>query len=152
MVKRSVIFYLCILLIIGGVLLIIMQKKTVKNQAAAPITKTCSNFIVVTPKQGQKITSPMTISAIVDNTKSKSCHWTVFEAQAGTMQLTDSKGETIGKGMLTTTSEWMTDKAVTYSGTITLTKPPAGSEITLTITEEVPSGKGRKVINIPLTY
>src|SRR6185369_5308191 len=150
--KRKIIFIVCLMLVLGGLFFFTLQNKTAQQQAAKPAEDSCPNLTITTPKQGTKITSPMTVTVIVDNTKSQSCHWTVFEAQAGTMTLTDSTGQTIGTGVLTTTSEWMTDKAVIYNGTINLTKIPASSYITLTVTEEDPSGKGGKQITLPLKY
>lgn len=113
------------------------------------IAPTCDALTKITPQSGQKITSPLTVSVTVDNTKS--CKWTVFEAQAGTIMLKDSNNHTIGSGILTTSEEWMTDTPVTYTGTISFTKPTT-DDVTLIITEEDPSGKGSQTVTIPLTY
>ena len=113
------------------------------------ITSICDALTKLSPRSGTKITSPLTVSVTVDNTKS--CKWTVFEAQAGTLTVKDSNGEILGKGILTTTGEWMTEQPVVYTGTVEFTKP-ATNDVTLVIEEEDPSGEGSQTVSIPLTY
>lgn len=109
----------------------------------------CDALSNITPRSGTKITSPLTVTVTVDNTKS--CKWTVFEAQAGTLTIKDSNGKALGTGILTTTGEWMTEQPVTYTGTIEFSEP-ATDDVTLVITEEDPSGEGGQTVSIPLTY
>lgn len=109
----------------------------------------CDALTKIQPNTGEKVTSPLTISVTVDNTKT--CKWTVFEAQAGTIVLKDKSGKTLGSGVLKTTDDWMTDQPVTYTGTIKFTTP-SSKDLTLTITEEDPSGKGSQTVTIPLYY
>lgn len=112
---------------------------------------TCEALHVVTPKPNTTITSPLTVEVIVDNSQ-KDCRWSVFEAQAGIIRLTDEQGNTLGQGILRTTEEWMTESPVTYSGKISFTKPDNVSNIQLVITEENPSGEGApESIQIPLS-
>lgn len=117
-----------------------------KQTTISPI---CDALTNITPQSGTKITSPFTVSVTVDNTKS--CKWTVFEAQAGTLTLKDADGQTLGTGLLTTTGEWMTEQPVTYRGMIEFSEP-ATDDVTLVITEEDPSGEGGQTVSIPLTY
>lgn len=77
---------------------------------------------------------------IVDNTK-KDCHWTVFEAQAGVAELRDSAGNVIGQAALKTTDDWTLQKPTPYNAIINWQQKPKPGNITLTITEENPSGK-----------
>ena len=109
----------------------------------------CDALSQITPLPGAKVTSPLTVTVTVDNTKN--CKWTVFEAQAGTVILKDDTGQTLGNGILQTTEDWMTEKPVTYTATFTFTKPTT-HDLTLIITEEDPSGNGTKSEVIPLTY
>jgi hypothetical protein len=110
----------------------------------------CDALTNISPKAGDKVASPLTVTVTVDNTKS--CKWTVFEAQAGTLSLIDTTNQTIGTGTLTTSEEWMTDQPVVYQGTIEFTTTPASGDLTLKITEEDPSGQGPQEVTIPLTY
>ncbi len=118
------------------------------TQIPTPIPS-CDAVTILSPKPGSKITSPLTVTVKVDNTKS--CKWTVFEAQAGTLTLKDSNGQILGSGILTTTSEWMTEQPVIYTGTVEFTKPTT-DDVTLVIEEEDPSGQGAQIVPIPLTY
>lgn len=113
------------------------------------VSPICDALTNITPQSETKITSPLTVNVTVDNTKS--CKWTVFEAQAGILTLKDSTGEILGSGTLTTSSEWMTEQPVVYTGIIEFTEP-ATDDVTLIITEEDPSGQGAKTVSIPLTY
>ena len=106
----------------------------------ATSTSTTSCLRIVKPKENQLIISPLTVSVVVDNT-STMCHWTVFEAQAGTIEIIDDAGTTVGTGILKTTDNWMTNKPVTYDGTIIFTQTPVSNTVVLQITEENPSGK-----------
>lgn len=124
-----------------------------KNSSATPqptITITCNALTNISPQAGDKVASPLTVTITVDNRQS--CKWTVFEAQAGTFTLKDTTGQTIGSGTLTTTEDWMTENPVVYTGTTEFINTPASSELTLTITEEDPSGMGAQEITIPLSY
>src|SRR6185503_3778654 len=98
---------------------------------------TCNALSNISPQSGAKVSSPLVVTMTVNNTKS--CKWTVFEAQAGIAELKDSTGQKIGTATLTTTQDWMTDQPVVYTGTIEFTTNPASSDLTLTITEEDPS-------------
>ncbi len=113
--------------------------------------KGCDGLKIVSPTKDQQITSPVTVTVIVDNTNNQ-CKWTVFEAQAGTMTLKDSSGQTLGTGTLTTSYDWMTDQPVEYTGTITFSQP-TGNKLKLLIEEENPSGQpGASQVTLPLTY
>jgi hypothetical protein len=90
-------------------------------------------------------TAPISVTAVVDNTNMQAlgCSWTVFEAQAGTIELKDGNGTVLGFGLLTTTQDWMTASPVTYTGQVTSNSVFApGTPLTLVFTEENPSGDG----------
>jgi hypothetical protein len=89
--------------------------------------------------------APISVTAVVDNTNMQAlgCSWTVFEAQAGTIELKDGNGTVLGFGLLTTTQDWMTASPVTYTGQVTSNSVFApGTPLTLVFTEENPSGDG----------
>lgn len=120
--------------------------KTSKNQV------TCRALQIIKPASGQKVVSPIEVEVVVNNTNPK-CHWSVFEAQAGTISLKDNTGQTIGTGILKTTSDWMTDQPVTYTGTINFDTTPSSNDLILTIFEEPPSGQpNSKQATILLKY
>lgn len=135
--------------ILFGYYLHTKNKPSTKPQTQQPTVSVCNALTMTNPQKGQKITSPLTVTVTIDNTKS--CHWTVFEAQAGTLTLQDNTGKIIGTGRLTTSANWMTDKPVTYTGTIEFTKPET-NELQLLIEEENPSGQESQTVTIPLMY
>lgn len=111
------------------------------NEQPVPTTaaiKKCDAITVLSPKDNIKVVSPLTVRVTIDNRGQ--CHWTVFEAQAGTVTITDGLGKVVGQGILKTTQEWTTPNPVTYTATVTLSKPSTSGG-TLTISEENPSGK-----------
>lgn len=120
------------------------------TQAQNTPAQTCKAVTVLSPKVNQQIVTPLKVQIIVDN-RNTDCHWTVFEGQAGTMEIKDRNGKVLGSGFLSTTENWMTREPVTFTGTITFTIPPNNSGLTLIISEENPSGSAdANVISIPL--
>lgn len=111
----------------------------------------CDAVVITNPTKGQQVTDPLEVTVVVENA-GKNCQWTVFEAQAGTMELKDSTGQVVGTGVLTTEEEWMTDGPVEYTGTIDLVNTPANGDLMLTITEDDPSGQSQQQVTLPLTY
>lgn len=108
---------------------------------------------VISPLSNTIVSSPLIANAIVNNTNKTAlgCSWTVFEAQAGVASLVDSTGTQVGFALLQTTSDWMTDGPVPYTGTITFSAQPAPGPLSLVITEDNPSGEGTpSVLTIPL--
>ncbi len=119
---------------------------TIQSTGCAPKALT-----VVSPQPGSTQTVPLSVKVIVDNGSHQNCTWTVFEAQAGIIQLFDSAGIAVGSGTLTTTADWMTDDPVEYTGeipAIAIVPPGPGK---LVITEEDPAGMGdAQTIEVPI--
>ncbi len=154
--KKVIISIIVLLVVILPVLLFFASKQSKKttevtptsgptptrtNERPIPTTKIavkCSAISVLSPRDNSKVITPLTVRVVVDNRGE--CHWTVFEAQAGTVTITDGLGKVVGQGVLKTAQEWTTPNPVTYTATITLSKPTTSGG-TLTITEENPSGK-----------
>lgn len=114
---------------------------TTTNERPVPTTaavKKCDAIAILSPKDNVKVVSPLAVRVTIDNRGE--CHWTVFEAQAGTITITDGLGKVVGQGVLKTTQEWTVETPVTYTAVVTLSKPSTSGG-TLTITEENPSGK-----------
>lgn len=124
--------------------------KTNEEPVPTKVAFRCDAITILSPKDNAKIASPLTVNATVDNRGE--CHWTVFEAQAGTIEITDGLGKVVGKGVLKTTQDWAVSTPVTYTATITLSKPSTSGG-TLTITEENPSGKANpQKHSTPVTF
>jgi hypothetical protein len=111
---------------------------------------TCSGLTIQTPTKNQTISSPLEITAVVDN-RNPLCNWRVYEAQAGTIEIKDTKGNIVGKGVLQTEDNWMQAEPVTYHAALTFSKPTTQTKAILTITEENPAGKpDAKSVSLPL--
>lgn len=122
-----------------------------QNPSPSSNPDSCRALRVTSPRANAKVTSPLSVRALVDNSN-KECRWTVFEAQAATIEIQDEEGKTLGTGALTTTEEWMVTTPVNYSGKITFTKP-ATTTGRLVVIEENPSGRPNpQTVVIPLSF
>ncbi|MFA5936132.1 MAG: hypothetical protein WC787_04770 [Patescibacteria group bacterium] len=104
------------------------------------------------PAANTAVTFPFTVKAVVHNAERKDCSWTMFEAQAASMEVKDSDGKVVASGLLMAKGEWMTDGPVSFDGMITPVSgvTPSGV-LDLVITEENPSGmKDSQTITIPI--
>lgn len=151
MSKSLISVILVIIIAVVGILLGLGKKSeaptlqapiTGEEQAQSVAVSHCG-LTVQSPLSSSTVTSPITVSAVVDNTNAQvtGCSWTVFEAQAATIALVDANNTVLGTGLLTTTDDWMTTGPVSYSGTIVAQSPLlSGSALSLVFTEEDPSG------------
>lgn len=122
-----------------------------QNPSATPNQTTCQAMRITSPRADAKVSSPLSVKAIVDNSNN-ACRWTVFEAQAATIEIQDSNGKTLGTGALTTAEEWMVPTPVNYSGRITFAKPSTTTG-RLVVIEENPSGRPNpQTIAITVTF
>ncbi|MFZ2803910.1 MAG: hypothetical protein WA001_01680 [Patescibacteria group bacterium] len=111
----------------------------VPTAPATTTTAACQALTVLEPQPGAGASSPISVRAIVDN-RNSSCHWTVFEAQAGSVVLQDPAGNILGQAPLKTTGDWTSSDPLEYDANVSLSKPYTGVA-SLVITEEDPSGK-----------
>lgn len=150
---RSLVKLLFVVLVLMTVGMLYYQRlltiPTITQPAKPQLSDICNALTKITPHEGETVTSPLTVSITIDNRRS--CKWTVFEAMAGSVTLKDGNDQIMGTAVLTTTDEWMTDKPVTYTGTLEFPSPPT-SELQLVILEEDPSGEGSQTVTIPLNY
>src|SRR6266576_6189957 len=79
-----------------------------------PSVSTCNELTIISPNKNQQVPNTFLVKVIVDNRNPK-CHWTVFEAQAGKIEIADSKSKLIGSSILHASGEWMTNNPVTYT-------------------------------------
>ncbi len=143
--KKAFIFLILIIIIVGVVIF-------KKNQTQAPVVSDNNQVVlnemhcalsVVSPLPNTTVSFPLEVKVIVDNTNAPDCRWTVFEAQAGFISLSDVNGPIalVGSSALTTTDDWMTTSPVTYTTTLTPVSNPTGT-VTITFNEEDVKGDG----------
>ncbi|MGE5042333.1 MAG: hypothetical protein ACM3IJ_05535 [Candidatus Levyibacteriota bacterium] len=114
-------------------------RKTGKHFAIRMKNETCTAFSILSPSKNTPFISPGKIVVEVDNTN-PGCLWTVFEGQAGTITLSDKNGTVLAREVLKTEEDWMQQKKVRYTATLSFKKPGTESGI-IKFTEENPSGK-----------
>ncbi len=123
---------------------------TTEQPVTTKATPPCSAISIKNPKDNDKLSKTLMVKVVIDNRGQ--CHWTVFEAQAGTVVITDGLGKIVGKGILSTQEGWTKATPTTYTATITLSKASTSGG-TLTITEENPSGKpNAQKYTIPVSF
>ncbi len=120
-----------------------------KKGWTAPISKGASCGLSVSNiSRNQKVSFPLEIKGVVDNTVNCDSKWTMFEGQAGTAELYfnhDDGWKQITNGIPVPVSEWMTDKT-DFSVVLNFNNGgiglPDGTEMKVVFKEEDPSGKG----------
>jgi hypothetical protein len=93
----------------------------------------------LTPELNSHTKNPVAISVLVDNTNKDCAKWTVFEGQAGVVELYDDHDVLLEQGVLTTNSDWTTGFPATY--TASLGNFLYTGKVKLIIKEEDPSGQ-----------
>lgn len=147
------------ILVIFGIIIVglfLFWKLSIKpaSKALSPsptTTATCQALTIVKPQPNETVSKNFSVAAVVDNRNPK-CHWSVFEAQAGAIEVKDSNGQLVGNGVLKTTDNWMTSAPVTYSGDILLNANTPHENLIITINEENPNGIPGKTVTLPVTY
>ncbi len=115
------------------------------NQPPAEPAKVAASHCGLTvnsPMPTSGVIFPLIINATVDNTQMSTlgCSWTVFEGQAGTVDIKDAQGATLAIGVLQTTSNWMTTAPTVYTSTITsLSNSIYTGPLNIIFTEENPA-------------
>lgn len=103
---------------------------------------TPANLRITQPTPNTHVAFPIMFTGTVDNRTNKDCSWTLFEGQAGTIEIRDVNGVVVGTGVLEALDDWMSEGPINVEGTVELTTPPQNSAMSVTITEENPSGLG----------
>lgn len=101
--------------------------------------------VVDTPKPGDSISSPVTISGRARGTY-------FFEGNFP-VEVRSNSGEVVGRGVAETKQPWTTSEFIKFTATITFTKP-FGSTGTLVLKNDNPSGDPERSIelDIPITF
>ncbi len=134
---------------------VVMQGDTYVFSGVPAMATTCDSedITVQTPASNSTISFPLTVTAVVDNTQGTTCTWTVFEAQAGLVELKNNANVVVVSVPLMTAANWMTATPVTYTATLQPSPVPPPGPYALVITEENPSGEGTPgVVSIPVTF
>ena len=111
------------------------------SQQTQPVPYKCG-LTITSPAPGSRVSFPLGVSGKIDNmAATDGCTWNMFEGMAGTVSVSDSSGvhATVG---LAVAGDWTGNVPVTFSGVL---NPPttftSGTILTLTFTEEDPSGQ-----------
>lgn len=130
--KTIIIFIAAAIIIAGGIWYILgytgsqrgqqNNGETVEHYNALP--QTACGLTIIEPLPNAKVSFPLNVNAIVNNTKAKEldCSWGVFEAVAGVIQVKDENGKVISTDtpLKTNNQNWMTDPSSVYTGVIVL--------------------------------
>jgi hypothetical protein len=101
---------------------------------------TCPALTVLNPvSRMEAYLLPLKVRVMVDN-RNPNCHWTVFEAQAGSVELRDRSGHVITSAPLKTTGDWTSNQPLEYDATLSPSTNATGPLVVF-ITEENPRGK-----------
>ena len=127
-----------VIAIIAGIVLIILPGKTQAPTIGGTATSTQQNADIVVSNlvSGDTITSPVTITG-----EAKGNYY--FEASFP-IQIKDASGNVIGQGPAQAQSDWMTTDYVPFKATITFTAPPKGSNGSIVLKNDNPSGDPSK--------
>lgn len=115
-------------------------------------------LIIESPKAGDKITFPITVTGRIDNSRAPHCGWTMFEGQAGLAQLyIDNAGlgwDPIGKLSIITVEDSMSQET-RFTTTIDFNNKgvgfKSGTKFHIRLTEDDPSGEARvQIIDLPV--
>lgn len=120
--------------------------REVQQTGCAPKALTIQNLMPNTA-----ISLPLTFQVTVENSAHPTCRWTLFEAQAGHVELRTFDGEVLASAPLATTEDWMTDAAVSFETKLESTTVLSPGSYDIVIIEEDPSGeKTPQTVTIPV--
>ncbi len=114
----------------------------IKVKAGFKIAQTAEEHCAIhfiNPKNGETVTTPISVEVVVDNSQ-ENCSWTVFEGQAGVVEIYNESNQVMYKAPLIAQGEWMTADPVTYKSEIEYSGYTGPMK--LMITADNPSGEG----------
>ncbi|MFA5934491.1 MAG: Gmad2 immunoglobulin-like domain-containing protein [Candidatus Paceibacterota bacterium] len=101
------------------------------DQVSTSTTVVASPIIVLYPREGQEVGSPIKISG-------KARGFWFFEGSFP-IQLVDLNGSIIASGIATSSGEWMTEDFVDFSSEIEFVKPTSTKNVLLVLMKDNPS-------------
>ncbi len=96
-----------------------------------------------TPLPNSTVAFPLSISGVIDNAAATdSCTWVLFEGYGGMVSISDGVN-TYASGPVLIAGDWMNNLPHNFSATLSpVASIPSGTPLTITFTEEDPSGQG----------
>jgi hypothetical protein len=126
------------------------SQKNMADDTEQPVVASSCGLTIDSPKIGDNVSFPLTVTGRVDNTKAgaEGCSWTMFEGQAGVATLHYETKDGYSLPVDTkpvTVANWMTT-STTFSFVLnfdnSMLQLPAGYNMKIILTEENPSGEG----------
>ena len=155
--KKLIVVLIGIFIIVAGSALLLRRHVQAPAEIVSAVKQNASRcgLTVTTPQIGTLITFPLTVHAVVDNTKRDTigCSWSVFEGSAGTISVANASGAEVAKTNLTTKADWMTDAPTEYTAVINPTDTLIHGTFTLVFTEDNPADDGEvETLAVPVVY
>jgi hypothetical protein len=141
--KKVLIIIVAILIVVAGAMLWHVEK----TEAPTTTTSKADKIRVTSPTPHQEITSPLTITGEAVGT------W-MFEASFPVI-LADGDGKIIAEGQAKAQGDWMTEKFVPFTATLTFTKPTGSNNRgTLIFKKDNPSGlpQNDDAFEVPIVF
>ncbi len=92
-------------------------------------TKSCG-LTLTSPTPDSSVTFPLSVQVTVNNSQS-ACKWKILGGKAGTAQILNASGKSIGKADLTTTEDWKSLGDIHFTATINSISESVNGDITL---------------------
>lgn len=146
MVKKIFILILVIGLIVWGYFLYNSELVETEEVVGEVIDLKPNLIRVTSPNLNAKVSSPLFITGEARG------YW-YFEASFP-IEIVDSKGNVLGKGIAQAKAEWMTENFVPFEATITFSKPFSETRGKIILRKDNPSGlrDNDDALEIPITF
>jgi hypothetical protein len=137
---------LLVIIVVGTIVLVVVPAPTANapttGNVNTPVNPLADTIVVDAPKQGAKITSPLTVTG-----RARGSFY--FEASFP-VKLKNASGTVIAQGPAQAQSDWMTSDFVPFTTTLTFPAQPAGSTGTLVLLNDNPSGDPAKQLELDI--
>jgi Immunoglobulin-like domain of bacterial spore germination len=157
MYTKRFLFIVGVLIVVGIVFLVtthktqapVLPEQPIVEEPTPPspeVVKTDDRIVVTSPKPGEAITSPLTITGEARG------YW-FFEASFPVV-LVNWDGLIIAQGIAEAEGNWMTESFVPFTAKLTFIKPDYNERGTLILQKDNPSGlpENDAAVEIPVTF
>ena len=144
--KARALVVLLIVAIGAGAAYWYLQSKEAPTQVTTEYTSKHGDSVTInTPKAGDRISSPLTVSGVVPGP------WS-FEANFP-VEIVDADHKKVAEGYATVKGDWMTTKPIAFTATVPF-KPPATDDGFVIIRKANPSGDQATddSVEVPITF